>query len=78
MNSCQAQVQSPKVQSPKVKTKGTWADTKITWAQNDPLNSPSQKNLPGGQQDQGRGVVLHFQEEVYQSNLTFTSEQCLF
>ena len=27
---CQAQVQSPKVQSPKVKTKGTWADTKIT------------------------------------------------
>ena len=22
-------------------------------AQNDPLNSPSQKNLPGGQQDQG-------------------------
>ena len=29
---CQAQVRSPKVQSPKVKTKGTWADTKITWA----------------------------------------------
>ena len=27
---CQAQVQSPKVQSHKVKTKGTWADTKIT------------------------------------------------
>ena len=27
---CQAQVRSPKVQSPKVKTKGTWADTKIT------------------------------------------------
>ena len=26
---CQAQVRSPKVQSPKVKTKGTWADTKI-------------------------------------------------
>ena len=29
---CQAQVRSPKVQSPKVKTKRTWADTKITWA----------------------------------------------
>ena len=27
---CQAQVRSPKVQSPKVKTKGTWADTIIT------------------------------------------------
>ena len=31
INYCQAQVQSPKVQSPKVKTKGTWADTIITW-----------------------------------------------
>ena len=29
---CQAQVLSPKSQSHKVKTKGTWADTKITWA----------------------------------------------
>ena len=29
---CQAWVRSPKVQSPKVKTKRTWADTKITWA----------------------------------------------
>ena len=29
---CQARVRSPKVQSPKVKTKRTWADTKITWA----------------------------------------------
>ena len=29
MNHCQAQVRSPKVQSPKVKTKGTWADNKI-------------------------------------------------
>ena len=27
---CRAQVRSPKVRSPKVKTKGTWADTKIT------------------------------------------------
>ena len=26
------QVRSPKVQSPKVKTKRTWADTKTTWA----------------------------------------------
>ena len=33
---CQAQVRSPKVQSPKVKTKGTWADTKITWATTPP------------------------------------------
>ena len=40
-------------------------------AQNDPLDSSSQKNLPGGQQDQGLGVVLHVQEEVYQSTLTF-------
>ena len=37
---CQAQVRSPKVQSPKVKTKGTWADTKITWA-GDSLTHPS-------------------------------------
>ena len=29
---CQARVRSPKVQSPKVKTKRTWADTIITWA----------------------------------------------
>ena len=40
-------------------------------AQNDPLDSSSQKNWPGGQRDQGRGVVLHVQEEVYQSTLTF-------
>ena len=33
---CQAQVRSPKVQSPKVKTKGTWADTKIPWATTPP------------------------------------------
>ena len=33
---CQAQVRSPKVQSPKVKTKGTWADTRITWATTTP------------------------------------------
>ena len=44
---------------------------KVKVAQNDPLDSPSQKNGPGGQQDQGRGVVLHVQEEVYQSTLTF-------
>ena len=73
------------VQSLKVKTKRTWADTKITWAtthpthpsllsikessdskvlvvkvaQNGPLDLSSQKNLPGGQRDQGQGVVLH-------------------
>ena len=40
-------------------------------AQNDPLNSSSPKNRPGGQQDQGCGVVLHVQEEVYQTTLTF-------
>ena len=34
-------------------------------------NDPSQKNLSDGQRDQGRGVVLHVQEEVYQSTLTF-------
>ena len=39
-------------------------------AQNDPLDSSSKKNLPGGQQDQGHEVVLHVQEEVYQSTLT--------
>ena len=44
---------------------------KIKVAQNDPLDSSSQKNLPDGQQDQGHGVVLHVQEEVYQSTLTF-------
>ena len=38
----------------------------VTVAQNEPLDSSSQKN-PGGQQDQGRGVVLPVQEEVYQS-----------
>ncbi len=40
-------------------------------AQDDPLNSSSQKNWPGRQQDQGCGVVLHVQEEVYQTTLTF-------
>ena len=39
---------------------------KIKFAQNDPLDSSSQKNLPHGQRDQGRGVVLHVREEVYQ------------
>ena len=39
---------------------------KIKVAQNDPLDSSSQKNGPGGQREQGRGVVLHVQEEVYQ------------
>ena len=40
-------------------------------AQNDPLDSSSQNNQPGGQPDQGRGVVLHVQEEVYGSTQTF-------
>ena len=44
---------------------------KVKVAQNDPLDSTSQKNRPGGQRDQGRGVVLHVQGEVYRSTLTF-------
>ena len=32
-------------------------------AQNGPLDSSSPKNWPGGQQDQGRGVVLTFNHE---------------
>ena len=44
---------------------------KVKVAQNDPLDSLSQKNGPGGQRDQGRGLVLHVQEEVYQLTLTF-------
>ena len=32
---------------------------KVKVAQNDPLDSSSQKNWPGGQREQGRGVVLH-------------------
>ena len=43
----------------------------IKVAQNDLLDSSSQKNQPGGQRDQGRGLVLHVQEEVYQLTLTF-------
>ena len=35
-----------------------------------PLTHPAKKNSPGGQWDQGPWVVLHVQEEVYQSNLT--------
>ena len=38
---CQARVRSPKVQSPKVKTKRTWADSIITWATN-PTPPPPQ------------------------------------
>ena len=44
---------------------------KIKVAQNDPLDSSSQKNWPDGQPEQGRGVVLHVQEEVYQLTLIF-------
>ena len=40
-------------------------------AQNDPLDSSSQKKWPVGQREQGNGVVLHVQEEVYQLTLTF-------
>ena len=40
-------------------------------AQNDPPDWSRQRNWPGGQRDQGHGVVLHVQEEVYWSTLTF-------
>ena len=40
-------------------------------AQSEPLDSSGQKNWHGGQRDQGHGVALHVQEEVYQSTLTF-------
>ena len=36
-----------------------------------PLTHTAKKNLSGNQQDQGCGVVLHVQGEVYQSTLTF-------
>ena len=58
---------SPKSKVPKSRPKGlrlTVLTVKV--AQNDLLDSPSQKNWPGGQRDQGCGVVLHVQEEVYQ------------
>ena len=44
---------------------------KINVAQNDPLDSPSQKKLPDGQQDQGHRVVLHDQGEGYHQLKTF-------
>ena len=34
-------------------------------AQNNPLDSSSQKNLLDEQQEHGCGVVLHVQEEIY-------------
>ena len=40
LSNCQARVRSPKVHSPKVKTKRTWADTKITWAIHPPPTTP--------------------------------------
>ena len=59
---------------------------KVKVAQNDPLDSFSQKidQVAGGQQDQGHGVVLHAREEVYQSTLalrrrvakSYTSQFC--
>ena len=35
-------------------------------SQNDPLDQPSPNYLPGGQQEQGHGVVQHDPVEVYQ------------
>ena len=45
---CQAQFRSPKVQSPKVKTKGTWADTKITWATHPTNQTRKRDHAVGG------------------------------
>ena len=39
---------------------------KVKVSQNDPVYQSTPKKFPGGQQDQGHGVVLHVQEEVYQ------------
>ena len=44
---------------------------KKSW--NDPLWLSSQPNLPGGQQDQGHGLVLHDHREGYQQPITFRS-----
>ena len=43
---------------------------KVKVAQNDPFDFLSQNSWPGGQQDQGHGLALHVQEEIYQSTLT--------
>ncbi len=43
-------------------------------AQNDPLDSVGQIN----QGDQGHGIVLHVQEEVYQSTLTNPKDNITF
>ena len=39
--------------------------------QDDPPYPSRWSGGPGGQRDQGHGVVLHVQGEVYQSTLTF-------
>ena len=43
-------------------------------SQNDPQNPSRWIHGPGGQRDQGHGVVLHDQEEVYQPHITSISE----
>ena len=37
------------------------------------MTPPTHPGGPGGQQDQGHGVVLHDQEEGYQPPITFRS-----
>ena len=37
------------------------------------MTPPTHPGGPGGQQDQGQGVVLHDQGEVYQQPITFRS-----
>ena len=48
ISNCQARVRSPKVQSPKVKTERTWAETIITWATTTPPHHPITFKHEGG------------------------------
>ena len=63
MTDCTFPLPTPRLLSMKENSGKKVLKTKA--AQKDPLDSPSQKNLPGGQRDQGHGEVLHVQEEVY-------------
>ena len=37
------------------------------------MTPPTHQSEPGGEQDQGHGVVLHDQEEVYQQPISLIS-----
>ena len=45
----------------------------LQWEIDDPLYPSSLKDCPGGQQEQGHGVVLHDPGEGYQKPPTFRS-----